>query len=444
METFTPNQPQRNRRAGRMSAGPDGQAEPMPVQQPTPMQQSLPVQQPMTAQQPVPVSQPVPGQYPLPMRQAVQAQQAPQAQLPVQPQQPYVPRSAAPAPQPASYPRTAHADGLSAAHAPRASSAYAACPPQPAARRTAQSAQYNPAPRSLQTAQPAARPRAAGDARALRMDDPDARRAARQQKQPRPEPPKEPTKSKKEPPAEPLSKKKGVSRWIQIVFPFVLVGVLLLLAITAIKMAELKTLEKEKQKAWEETLYEYHLTERPDGTIRVTWQDLIERYSAVYNLDPAFVTAIIRNESSFRTKAESSVGARGLMQMMPTTAEWIAGKLGDSYDFDRLYEAETAIRYGCWYLGYLSDIFQGDTVLVCAAYHAGQGEVWSWLGDASISPDGVTVPIENIPIENTRIYAGRVTKAYGIYKAYLYPEPAPSADVPGAGNSADPQSSAVR
>ncbi|MGN0745581.1 MAG: transglycosylase SLT domain-containing protein, partial [Aristaeellaceae bacterium] len=57
------------------------------------------------------------------------------------------------------------------------------------------------------------------------------------------------------------------------------------------------------------------------------YTDLIARYAEEYNLRPAFVTAIILNESSFRTDAESSVGARGLMQLMPDTAEWIAGKL---------------------------------------------------------------------------------------------------------------------
>lgn len=221
--------------------------------------------------------------------------------------------------------------------------------------------------------------------------------------------------------------------WMWSLFAVMLIIVLLLSAFSAIRMAQLKMRARERQQAWENVLYTYHVTEQDNGALRVTWQDHIERYAAMYNLDPAFVTAIIRNESSFRTDATSSVGARGLMQMMPDTAEWIAGKLGEPFDFDHLYEAETSIRYGCWYLNFLSELFQGDTVLVCAAYHAGQGEVLGWLGKPSISADGMTVPIDKIPISNTKIYAGRVTQAYGIYKTLLYsPDPAAAAAVYGA------------
>jgi len=221
--------------------------------------------------------------------------------------------------------------------------------------------------------------------------------------------------------------------WLLTALSLSLIGVMALIAANFLMQAYLKTDADERQAAYESILYNYHVTEQADGTLRVTWQDLIEKYAEQYNLEPAFVTAVIRNESSFRTAAESSVGARGLMQMMPDTAEWIAGKLNDPYDFDKLYNAETSIRYGCWYLNYLSELFRGDPVLVCAAYHAGQGEVWGWLGDPSISPDGVTVPIQNIPIGNTKTYAGRVTQAYGIYQTLLYPhEPAgaPAAAVP--------------
>jgi len=229
--------------------------------------------------------------------------------------------------------------------------------------------------------------------------------------------------------------------WLTTVLCIMLVAVMGLAAATALMHAWLKTSADKREAAHNAILYNYHLTEQDNGALRVTWQDLIEHYSAEYNLNPAFVTAIIRNESSFRTDAVSSVGARGLMQMMPSTAEWVAGKLGEPYDFDRLFEAETSIRYGCWYLNYLSELFSGDTVLVCAAYHAGQGEVWGWLGDPAISPDGVTVAIDRIPISNTKTYAGRVTQAYGIYQTLLYPQP--SADQHGAG-AADALPSAGR
>ena len=151
------------------------------------------------------------------------------------------------------------------------------------------------------------------------------------------------------------------------------------------------------------------------------YTDLIARYAEEYNLRPAFVTAIILNESSFRTDAESNVGARGLMQLMPDTAEWIAGKLDmDYFHFDFMYDAEMNIRFGTWYLGYLSRLFRGDPVSVASAYHAGQGTVASWLSDRSISPDGMTLPLENLPNGPTKTYAGRVTQDYGIYDALYF------------------------
>lgn len=148
------------------------------------------------------------------------------------------------------------------------------------------------------------------------------------------------------------------------------------------------------------------------------YTDWIRRYSEENNLQPAFVQAIILNESSYRADAVSSVGARGLMQLMPDTAKWIAGKLKDpQYAFENLFDAETNIRYGTWYLGYLAKLFGGDPVLVASAYHAGQGEVSRWLSDPAMSQDGRTLLIENMKEGPTKTYVGRVTKDYAIYHA---------------------------
>ncbi len=189
--------------------------------------------------------------------------------------------------------------------------------------------------------------------------------------------------------------------------------------------AYLVTEENKRVAAYEAILSNYHVTEQADGSLRVTWQEEIERYAAQYNLQPAFVTAIIRQESSFRTNAESSVGARGLMQMMPDTAEWIAGKLDDdAYTFDSMWEGETNIRYGCWYLGYLSRLFHGDPVLVSAAYHAGQTTVTQWLSDPNRSADGISLDVDRLSDGPTKQYIGRVTQTYGIYQSLLYPDQA--------------------
>lgn len=148
------------------------------------------------------------------------------------------------------------------------------------------------------------------------------------------------------------------------------------------------------------------------------YTDWIEQYSRENNLQPAFVQAIILNESSYRTDAVSSVGARGLMQLMPDTAEWIAGKLKDQqYSFENMFDAETNIRYGTWYLGYLAKLFGGDPILVSSAYHAGQGTVGQWLNDPQMSSDGKTIALENMKEGPTKTYAGRVTRDYAIYHA---------------------------
>ena len=165
------------------------------------------------------------------------------------------------------------------------------------------------------------------------------------------------------------------------------------------------------------------------------YQELIERYAAENNLNPAFVAAIILNESSFRTNAESSVGARGLMQLMSDTAGWIAGKLdAHDYTFDDMYTAEQNIRFGTWYLSYLAKMFRGDAILVSAAYHAGQGEITGWLSDPAMSDDGLTIPLDRMMDGPTKTYVRRVTQAYAIYQAIYYPEAADGA----AGSAAVP------
>ena len=155
------------------------------------------------------------------------------------------------------------------------------------------------------------------------------------------------------------------------------------------------------------------------------FEDMIRKISAEYNLAPSLIAAVIFNESSFRPDVVSSVGARGLMQLMPDTAEWIAHKLRlENYRFDRMDDPETNIRFGCWYLNYLSTLFNGDPLCVVCAYHAGQGEVSSWLANPLYSTDGITLNINSLPDGPTKTYAGRVTRDYGIYQAKYFDQAA--------------------
>ena len=108
-------------------------------------------------------------------------------------------------------------------------------------------------------------------------------------------------------------------------------------------------------------------------------------------------------------------------------AEWIAHKLDEddaSYSFDRLYDAETNIRFGTWYLGYLSRRFGGDPTKIVCAYHAGQGNVDAWLRNPAYSSDGVTLDV--IPTDDTATYAGRVLRARDVYRKYYFPAPTPT------------------
>lgn len=152
------------------------------------------------------------------------------------------------------------------------------------------------------------------------------------------------------------------------------------------------------------------------------YRELIETQAQINNLHPAFIAAIVLNESSFNPGAESSVGARGLMQIMPDTYSWVHGKIGEGAfeNFDTMYDATTNVRYACWYMNFLSGRFRGDPVLVSAAFHAGQGTVQNWLNDSRYSADSQTIALEDMMDGPTKNYATRVLRAYAVYKRLYY------------------------
>lgn len=150
-------------------------------------------------------------------------------------------------------------------------------------------------------------------------------------------------------------------------------------------------------------------------TYPLEYTDLIAQYANEYELDPAHVAAVIFCESSFRPEAVSQVGAMGLMQIMPDTGGWIAEKLNDAeFTTEDLFKPEVNIRYGCWYLDYLSDRFDGDLTKITAAYHAGGTRVDQWLEDSAYSSDGKA--LTDMPEGATRRYVRHVQSAYEKYK----------------------------
>ena len=124
------------------------------------------------------------------------------------------------------------------------------------------------------------------------------------------------------------------------------------------------------------------------------------------HLDPALLAAVIYQESKFRTNAESSSGAIGLMQLTPDTARGIAIRTGGSqFHTADLYDAEINIRYGAWYLANLFHKY-GSERLVLAAYNAGQGNVDEWQAKG-----------EPIQFPETAAYVKRVEHLKDVYRS---------------------------
>lgn len=157
--------------------------------------------------------------------------------------------------------------------------------------------------------------------------------------------------------------------------------------------------------------------QRPETTIMtypMEYEELIRRYAADNGLEPAYVAAVVLAESSYRADAVSSVNAQGLMQILPSTGEWLSGKFSETYVEGCLFDPETNLRYGCWYLGWLMDRYDGEMSCASSAYHQGQGTVDGWLQNPEYSDDGKTLKL--IPSDTTRTYVDRILKYYEKYE----------------------------
>ena len=147
------------------------------------------------------------------------------------------------------------------------------------------------------------------------------------------------------------------------------------------------------------------------------YEEAMRTYAQEFQVELSFLSAIIARESHYDAKAQSSVGARGLMQIMEDTGTWIAGRLGlRDYTYDSLLNPELNIRFGAWYINYLSAHFDGDPVMIASAYHAGLNNVKLWA--LSRAQDQKTISVEQIPKDNTRDYVQKVMDAYALYYDY--------------------------
>lgn len=145
------------------------------------------------------------------------------------------------------------------------------------------------------------------------------------------------------------------------------------------------------------------------------YSEHVEKFAIENGLNPYFVYSVIKTESNFVKNAESNVGARGLMQLMPDAFDWVKFKSKDSKEltFDSMYEPRYNIEYGCFLLGFLYERY-GDERLALAAYHGGMTQVDNWLSDKNLSSDGKTLDV--IPSNATAHYINKVMKNYSSYK----------------------------
>ena len=126
---------------------------------------------------------------------------------------------------------------------------------------------------------------------------------------------------------------------------------------------------------------------------------------------PALLYALMKAESNFNPSAQSAKGAKGLMQLMDSTAGWCAEKSGLSYT--NILDPEENIALGAYYLGYLLKLYNGNETTAVAAYNAGHGRVDGWLANPAYAPDGKT--LTEIPFPETRQYVQKVSLYRKIY-----------------------------
>jgi soluble lytic murein transglycosylase len=160
-----------------------------------------------------------------------------------------------------------------------------------------------------------------------------------------------------------------------------------------------------------------------DYTLRypAPFREKVDNQSRQLSLDPGWVYALMRQESRFVAAARSSAGAQGLMQLMPTTARWVAKKIRlAGYRSKAVGELDTNLTLGTNYLKLTLDAFDDNLVLATAAYNAGPGNVRQWRGDARMEG---AIFVETIPFTETRDYVKSVMSNTVYYSALFAAKP---------------------
>lgn len=145
-------------------------------------------------------------------------------------------------------------------------------------------------------------------------------------------------------------------------------------------------------------------------------RDALRRTARQVGLEPALMFGLIRQESRFITDARSHVGASGLMQLMPATAQWTARKIGLDYTRSMINDPDTNLRLGASYLRLVLEDFQGSQALATAAYNAGPGRPRRWREGPPMEPAAWA---ESIPFAETRDYVQKVLSNATYYALVL-------------------------
>jgi soluble lytic murein transglycosylase len=144
-------------------------------------------------------------------------------------------------------------------------------------------------------------------------------------------------------------------------------------------------------------------------------EDIIRQQAEAKSLDPSLIAGVIYVESRFRDQT-SRAGAKGLMQLLPSTADYIARKSGGTrFEQGDLATPQINIAYGSWYLRYLLQHYHGNELLALAAYNAGEGKVDEWYREASARGEDFEAAT-HIPFPETRNYVERVFDARERYR----------------------------
>ena len=148
----------------------------------------------------------------------------------------------------------------------------------------------------------------------------------------------------------------------------------------------------------------------------IEYAEYVTYYADKYEIDPLMLYAFIRTESNFDPMADSDAGARGLMQITEVTFDWIKSKIAPTEDltFEDLYDPETNIRFGSYFVSYCLLRYQADLATADAAYHSGWGTVDDLLAQEQYSADGKT--LDHYPYPQMRLYVKKITSSYQHYQ----------------------------